>query len=512
MTSTDLQALFEAAATRNEPYPEGRYEGRGIVICAGGERLFTCAWVLIGILRRVVGCKLPIQVWHLGPEEIGPPMQALLEEAEVEVVDTYAVALRHPVRSLGGWEMKPYAIIHSRFREVILIDADNVPVIDPTTLFDWPEYAATGALFWPDVVRLKADNPIWKLCGVAYRSTATIESGQVVVDKERCWHALQLTLFMNEHSDFYYRHLAGDKDTFFIAWLRLGQPFAMTSHRPAHLSETFYQKDFQGRTVFQHRNNAKWSYSGQNPRVPRFQHEDICLELLVELRGLWNGRVFRPPPASAEAQRSAAALQQVRWFDLQRIGDRSRRLELLAANRIGEGRADDAFYWWVAEDTDGLVLGLEGRRQTECRLRQRANGSWFGRSFMADAVEIELQSANGLASLPGTESLPAGQPTEALRDLLAKLLAVAERRATDGEAIRDLAGALRLLAVAEPGFAATMAGWLAGPGDRDHPLSQCLSAVLAETTDGRTEGPARRQGYRYGHRRDPLSENYDRLP
>lgn len=60
MTSTDLQALFEAAATRDEPYPQGRYEGRGIVICAGGARLFTCAWVLIGILRRVVGCKLPI--------------------------------------------------------------------------------------------------------------------------------------------------------------------------------------------------------------------------------------------------------------------------------------------------------------------------------------------------------------------------------------------------------------------------------------------------------------------
>jgi hypothetical protein len=34
MTSTDLQALFEAAATRHEPYPEGLYDGRGIVICA----------------------------------------------------------------------------------------------------------------------------------------------------------------------------------------------------------------------------------------------------------------------------------------------------------------------------------------------------------------------------------------------------------------------------------------------------------------------------------------------
>ena len=113
MPLTEEQASFEAAAARELPFPASRYEGRGIVICAGGARLFTCAWVLIGILRRVLGCKLPIQVWHLGPEEIGPPMGALLEEAGVELVDAHAVALRHPVRCLGGWEMKPYAIIHS---------------------------------------------------------------------------------------------------------------------------------------------------------------------------------------------------------------------------------------------------------------------------------------------------------------------------------------------------------------------------------------------------------------
>ena len=108
--------------------------------------------------------------------------------------------------------------------------------------------------------------------------------------------------------------------------------------------------------------------------------------------------------------------------------------------------------------------------------------------------------------------MPASQSTEAARDLLARLLAVAEKRAADGEAIRDLTGALRLLAAAEPGFAAAMAGWLVGAGDGDHPLSRRLAAVLAETTDGKAEGPARGQGHRYGDRRDPLSGNYERLP
>jgi len=44
------------------PYPEGRFARRGIVICAGGPRLFTCAWVCISMLRKVLGCALPIQV------------------------------------------------------------------------------------------------------------------------------------------------------------------------------------------------------------------------------------------------------------------------------------------------------------------------------------------------------------------------------------------------------------------------------------------------------------------
>jgi hypothetical protein len=512
MMSTDQGADFEAAVAGLQSYPDGRYEGRGIVICAGGARLFTCAWVLVGILRRALGCQLPIQLWHLGPEEIGPPMQALMEAQGVEVVDALAVALRHPMRRLGGWEMKPYAIIHSRFREVILIDADNVPAIDPTALFDWPEFAATGALFWPDVVRLRADNAIWELCGIPHRNAPTFESGQVVVDKQRCWQALQLTLFMNEHSDLYYRHVYGDKDTFLMAWLRLGQPFAMTPHPPAFLSEALYQRDFQGRTVFQHRTNSKWTYGGQNPRLPGFQHEEACFALLEELQEAWNGRIFRPPSPSPEARRLAAALEEVRWFDYARIGDRSRRLELLPANRVGEGRGDDAFYWWVEEDADGLVLGLEGRRRTESRLRRRGEGSWSGRSAGPNALEIELQAlpANDVSARSAPAASPWGQAPEEACRLLARLVMATERQGGGAEAMRDLTGALRLLAVEQPGFAAAMSERLSAAAARDGPVMQCLATVLAEAAgDGRGD-PAKRRGHGIGKLRSSLRKNYDR--
>lgn len=41
----ELKPALAAAAAADSQFPAGRFEGRGIVICAGGARLFTCAWV-----------------------------------------------------------------------------------------------------------------------------------------------------------------------------------------------------------------------------------------------------------------------------------------------------------------------------------------------------------------------------------------------------------------------------------------------------------------------------------
>src|SRR5205085_10007566 len=126
-----------------------RYDGRVIIICGGGIRYFTNAWVCINMLRRF-GCRLPIQVWHLGTDEMDPAMRALLSPLGVECVDALELRKTFPIRILHGWELKPFAILHSNFREVLFLDADNVPVVNPAFLFDTPQFQAAGALFWPD--------------------------------------------------------------------------------------------------------------------------------------------------------------------------------------------------------------------------------------------------------------------------------------------------------------------------------------------------------------------------
>lgn len=56
---------------------------------------------------------------------------------------------------IKGYEVKVHAIVASSFEEVMLLDADNVVYQNPEFLFDSPEYAASGALFWPDIQTLE---------------------------------------------------------------------------------------------------------------------------------------------------------------------------------------------------------------------------------------------------------------------------------------------------------------------------------------------------------------------
>jgi len=138
----------------------------------------------------------------------------LLDRFGVECIDLLEHGEGHSASQMRGWESKAYALLHSRFKEVILLDADVVPLRDPSDLFNLPRYQQTGAVFWPDINTLPPHAPIWDICRVPYRDEPEFESGQIVVDKEQTWEALHLALHLNELSSFYYKYLRGDKDTF----------------------------------------------------------------------------------------------------------------------------------------------------------------------------------------------------------------------------------------------------------------------------------------------------------
>jgi len=381
MGEADAQARALAVGP---PPPPLAGEGRGIVICAGGARLLTGAWVTLALLRRTLGCTLPVEVWHLGPRELGPHEAALFAElGDVAIVDAQEVRREHPARTLGGWELKPYAVAHSRFAEVLLLDADNVPVRDPAFLFELPAYREAGALFWPDVERLEEGNPAWEQAGVPYRNEPAWETGQLVVDRARQAEALERTLAMNMESERWYPHTKGDKDTWHLAWRALGAPVAMTRYPPRGVASGLIQRDLEGAPLFQHRTLAKWVLHGENLVDPDFRLHDECVAHLADLRGRWTGRV---EPATPDVGGPAAT----RWFAFERAGHPRRELELLPAGRVGVGRTERELRWRV----DGEELVFEGAAGETARLRGEDGGAW--RSAAGALLPLDAEDAGPL--------------------------------------------------------------------------------------------------------------------
>lgn len=358
----------EAYLQTIEPYP-ARFSGQGIVICAGGVRYLTCAWVLIRTLRRL-GCMLPIDVWSY-PREVDPHWCDLAKAYDV-VVRTIPEESPAANPRWAGWRLKPAAILRSSFREVLYLDADNLPVRDPTELFTWPEYRAAGTVFWPDRTKAQRGSDQWSVFGVPFRDEFEIESGQILLDKAVAWKALNLCDWYNKHAEFFYRYCYGDKDTFRFAWRKTGTSYMLPTQPVVEHPRYLLQHDLRGRLLFQHRHGDKWNLAG-NRRLPGFIREEQCIADVAELRGLWRHDV-RTIDRSVPDQRLFETLADTR-YRLVRVGRAAWDLTLGASGRITTGWSADIAVWNVRDEK--LLLG-PGDEESGYRLTRRNDGVWEG--------------------------------------------------------------------------------------------------------------------------------------
>lgn len=252
-------------------YPDN-FEGRGIVICAGQLKYFTCAWINIELLR-MHGCTLPIEVWYTGNELTFEVMDAL-KDLNVVCKDV----MNYTNGSFESYAIKPFSILHSDFKEVLYLDADNNCVKNPEYLFESKEYLQFGALFWPDLWTTDKKNAIWKIIGSKEYKSIEQESGQILINKEKCWKELNLCLYFNIHRQYYYRLILGDKDTFKFAWLALDTAYYMNPTSAGlcgfrdKQNESFWgmslvQHDTSGNILFIHRNGYKWDITLNTERL-----------------------------------------------------------------------------------------------------------------------------------------------------------------------------------------------------------------------------------------------------
>jgi hypothetical protein len=244
--------LLLSAYDRFPAYPAGRYRGRGIVLCAGGFKHLSNAYVCMKFLREFT--SLPIELFYAGGTEMPPRVEDLLRQdfAPIELKDIAKPEFGEAcpflrIDQFRGFQIKPYALLHSSFEEIFYIDADNIPLQSPEPLFASGEYVRTGALFWPDLARTKTTTEtLFRVFGVLsddLRRGFEFESGQMVLDKRRCWKALLTVCLANSDvagfRNFCFRHTMGDKDTFRLAFAFARQSCHLIPHPSLRLGNLF---------------------------------------------------------------------------------------------------------------------------------------------------------------------------------------------------------------------------------------------------------------------------------
>lgn len=192
ITSADAEAARTShveVTKKLVPYPSDLFAGQGIVILAGG-RYTGFATTGLGMFREI-GSKLPIEVWVKDQSE---EREEWCEELAKEGVACRRLSDYMDTDLLEhGYQLKISAILFSSFEQILFLDADNVPVVNPDVIFTSKSFTDTGVVMWPDY---------WKHTGAPYlpyivglsdgpsellREDQTAESGQLVWDKRRHW-------------------------------------------------------------------------------------------------------------------------------------------------------------------------------------------------------------------------------------------------------------------------------------------------------------------------------------
>jgi len=366
-----------------EPYPAERFAGRGIVTCAGGDLYNANAYVLFRLLRHL-GCTLPIECWYLGdpaksapvwPIEDDPGFRELCEPLGVEFRNAYAAGFAphetqpvvhfpkrspYPLRAVNGYRLKPFAVLHSRFQEVLFADADNTCQVDPTFLFECPEFRQSGMLLWPD---LGCES---YLPGFALHDSKTwgTETGQMLFDKSRAWETIVVAAWFADWADYTFQFSWGDKELHHVAALWCVQDFGCLPFPRRVRAAGYVQHAPDGSPLFFHRCSpgVKWPLEGPAKEQEGFRWHRECVEFLEEWRVWKRG-------STVPSSRAVAPASVCQAYGLSRSGIHTL-AHWMASNRPGTV----VFRNWPRSDGYDLTVYRDGIVQTSIA-RGQARGS-----------------------------------------------------------------------------------------------------------------------------------------
>ncbi len=357
-------------------YQDGDGSGRGIIISGGGPKYFPSVYVNLRILR-LLGCTLPVELWSIGSGELDFHMRDLIMSlGNIECRDVEYCPTEYPARIMSGWNSKVFAIINSKFEECLFLDADNTCLTDPTFLFDEKEYRELGMILWPDAACWQThDQALCDILGIKYRNQPQVESGQILVNKRKCWHQVHMCKYFCDYSDYYYKHGYGDKTSWEWGSRFLNKEYASPTYPEWVHDHIFGQRALDGSIIFSHRCQAKFALDKSHFIAHGWVFEQETLDLLDELRSKWDGSIWCQGADMELAKKFAGR------YLYRRAGIGSRDLEIGIDGVITEGADSmEKHVKYFSEDGE-ITCVLHGESGPTAVLRYhdgRMVGRWCG--------------------------------------------------------------------------------------------------------------------------------------
>ncbi|KAK4458397.1 mannosyltransferase putative-domain-containing protein [Cladorrhinum samala] len=237
LSDSDLAELREshsnfiaqlASFARRLPYAAGT---TGMVTAAGSKN-FGQAISVVLVARRA-GSQLPVEIVV---DSTDPWIDQLcvgkLRDLNVTCVylNELWTGLDPLLPEFRGFQWKFIAMIASSFQNVLYLDADALPILNPDPIFapGAEPYASTGLITWPDFWASSSSPYFYQIAGdlpvPPLTARATSESGIMIFDKRRHGDTILLASYYNYNGFSHYYPLLsqhgpgeGDKETFLHA-------------------------------------------------------------------------------------------------------------------------------------------------------------------------------------------------------------------------------------------------------------------------------------------------------
>lgn len=128
--------------------------GKGITLTLA-DHMLPYVLGLIGQLK-LIGSEYPIELFirsGFKQESMEAIRKAVADyPGRATMVNLDDFLPEHWVQQVQGFNNKPFALIHSRFEEVLYVDADTVPLTDLDKFFELPAYKEKGLFLFRDIL------------------------------------------------------------------------------------------------------------------------------------------------------------------------------------------------------------------------------------------------------------------------------------------------------------------------------------------------------------------------